>query len=75
MNKFYYLEDMTQEELNKLALERNVLQSNWNNLKEWLEILIDSSLYSLSFKEPLRNVLDKMNELEKRSKNEFMDKN
>ena len=40
------------------------LQSNWNSLREWLEILINTNLYSLSFKEPLRNVLDKMNELE-----------
>lgn len=47
--------------------ENKKLQSNWNSLREWLEILINSNLYSLSFKEPLRNVLDKMNELEGKS--------
>ena len=39
MHKFYTLEDLTQEDLNKLSLERNTLDSNWNELKKWLESL------------------------------------
>ena len=62
-------------EYNSEYLEKKVnqLQSNWNSLREWIEILIDSNLYSLSFKEPLRNVLDKMNELEGKDNNGTMD--
>lgn len=53
------------EEYEKALMNKiDELQSNWNSLREWLEILINSNLYSLSFKESLRNVLDKMNELE-----------
>jgi hypothetical protein len=55
-------------QLEKTENKYNQLQSNWNSLREWLEILINGNLYSLSFKEPLRNVLDKMNELEGKDK-------
>ena len=34
MNKFYYLEDMTQEDINKLALERNNLKQENQQLKK-----------------------------------------
>lgn len=34
MNKFYYLKDMTQEDLNQLALERNTLQQENQKYKE-----------------------------------------
>lgn len=34
MSKFYYLEDMTQEELNNLALERNNLEKENQQLKK-----------------------------------------
>ena len=34
MYKFYYLEDMTQEDLNNLALERNTLQQENKQLKD-----------------------------------------
>lgn len=50
--------------INDLIKQAEQLQSNWNSLREGIEILINSNLYSLSFKEPLKNVLDKMNELE-----------
>lgn len=37
MPKFYILEEMTQDDLNKLVLERNTLAHNWNELKKWLK--------------------------------------
>ena len=37
MHKFYFLEDMTQEDLNNLALERNNLQIENEQLKEQLK--------------------------------------
>lgn len=58
----------TYQVINMYEQKYKQLQSNWNSLREWLEILINSNLYSLSFKEPLRNVLDKMNKLERKDK-------
>ena len=72
MTKVYYLEDMTQEELNKLALERNVLQSNWNSLKEWLEKHNITTVHGPCILFP-KEVLDKMNELEGKDNNGIMD--
>lgn len=43
MNKFYYLEDMTQEDLNNLALERNTLQQENQQLKERITYLENSN--------------------------------
>ena len=42
MHKFYYLEDMTQEDLNNLALERNTLQQENKQLKEVIEEVRES---------------------------------
>ena len=49
MPKFYHLEGMTQEDLNRLALERNTLareveklEDNWNKLKQWCIENIDA---------------------------------
>ena len=43
------------------------LQSNWNSLREWLEVR--KELYNSSIKDEYKVILDKMNELEKRSEN------
>lgn len=42
MPKFYILEEMTQDDLNKLVLERNTLAHNWNELKKWLGTRINT---------------------------------
>ena len=41
MNKFYYLEDMTQKELNNLALERNNLRKENQQLKKQKEDVVE----------------------------------
>ena len=48
-----------QEQINKL-------QSNWNSLREWLQSAIYETLDNYE-REALQDVLDKMNELEKRN--------
>lgn len=62
MHKFYTLEDLTQEELNKLSLERNILDSNWNELKKWLEE--EKGQYGKDNRCWYESVLDEMQELE-----------
>ena len=43
MNKFYYLENMTQEELNKLALERNNLEKENQQLKKQKDDVVENA--------------------------------
>lgn len=67
MHKFYTLEDLTQEKLNKLSLERNTLDSNWNELKKWLEDNVKNvewTSLSEDYLTGLEDTLKKMQELE-----------
>ena len=41
MSKFYYLEDMTQEDINKLALERNNLKQENQQLKKQKDDVVE----------------------------------
>lgn len=60
MHKFYVLEDMTQDELNKLAFEKNKIQRNWDKLKSTLIDLIASNYDNEKYEE----ILDKMIKIE-----------
>lgn len=60
MYKFYVLEDMTQDELNKLAFEKNKIQRNWDKLKSTLIDLIASNYDNEKYEE----ILDKMIKIE-----------
>ena len=60
MYKFYVLEDMTQDDLNKLAFERNEFQRNWDKLKSTLIDLIATSYDNEKYEE----ILDKMIKIE-----------
>lgn len=71
--KLYILEEMTQEDLNNLALERNTLvkenkrqQTNWSELKKSLKSLydFDTGVISQDYLECVQDTLDKMKELE-----------
>lgn len=48
-------------------IDKLQLQSKWNSLRKWLENEESNSSYSISFRDSFRNVLSKMNELEKGS--------
>jgi predicted nuclease with TOPRIM domain len=64
------------ERLNKipnyddLMKENNKLQSNWNSLREWLEKVVKLTA-NIDEKMTCKNVLDKMNELERKDKECF----
>jgi len=60
MYKFYVLEDMTQDDLNKLAFERNEFQRNWDKLKSTLIDLIATSYDNEKYEE----ILDRMIKIE-----------
>lgn len=71
--KLYILKEMTQEDLNNLALERNTLvkenkrqQTNWSELKKSLKSLydFDTGVISQDYLECVQDTLDKMKELE-----------
>lgn len=71
--KLYILKEMTQEDLNNLALERNTLvkenkrqQTNWRELKKSLKSLydFDTGVISQDYLECVQDTLDKMKELE-----------
>lgn len=55
MYKFYCLEDITQEDLNKLALERNILAKENQQLKKQKEDVIE---YIKKKKEKLHHSFD-----------------
>jgi hypothetical protein len=63
--KFYTLEDMTQEDLNKLALERNKYVNIINELEKWLkEYKIQCKKYDSNSTIIVINcILDKLKEL------------
>lgn len=60
MYKFYVLEDMTQDDLNKLAFEKNKIQRNWDKLKSSLIDLIATNYDNEKYEE----ILDKMIKIE-----------
>lgn len=60
MYKFYVLEDMTQDDLNRLAFERNEFQRNWDKLKSTLIDLIATSYDNEKYEE----ILDRMIKIE-----------
>jgi len=60
MYKFYVLEDMTQDDLNKLSFEKNKIQRNWDKLKSSLIDLIATNYDNEKYEE----ILDKMIQIE-----------
>jgi hypothetical protein len=63
--------------INNLRLDRenlllliSKLQSNWNSLREWLEKVVKLTA-NIDEKMTCKNVLDKMNELERKDKECF----
>ena len=84
MHKFYTLEDMTQEDLNKLALERNTLDQELNKYKsivdginEHIDKCLENDKYCYLSSEPKDRcrieiwgeVKDKIKELEEGNSN------
>lgn len=53
--KFYDLENLTQEDLNKLALERNIYKSIIDKIKELINNMKPLSLVETSIKEELKS--------------------
>jgi hypothetical protein len=49
MNKVYYLKDITQNELNRLALERNMLQQENEELKNKIENITKINLSTYKY--------------------------
>lgn len=57
MYKFYVLEDMTQDDLNKLAFERNKFQRNWDKFKSLLIDKIATSYDNQKYEEMLNEMI------------------
>lgn len=59
-------------DLNNLRIYINQLQSNWNSLREWLKNREDAKYYITEYRryeQFINDILDKMNELERKDKN------
>ena len=61
--KFYTLEDMTQEDLNKLALERNTFAEEIQRLNEDIETYRIQSNYFINRSDDLEEEVDRLNNI------------
>ena len=67
----YYRNETKKNKIEQLEQKNNQLQNNWNELKNWLEEVIEDinklecpDSYDISEKVTLKNIVNKMQELE-----------